>query len=145
MEEISLLEVASGFGPTPQGLWALGWVSVGLRGQSLASSLGLYLPGKRELSLEIGSSWWFCLGLPEPKAGARGQGANSGTGACVPHLLSGILLDKRLVCKGGRCPVGTHCQRLPPPPQLLLASRDGGVCVCQEVSPNLGGLDDEGE
>lgn len=30
-----------------------------------------------------------------------------------------------------------------PPRQLLTAPQDGGVC--QEVSPNLGGLDDEGE
>lgn len=33
---------------------------------------------------------------------------------------------------------------LPAPlPQLLMAPQDGSLC--QEVSPNLGGLDDEGE
>lgn len=31
----------------------------------------------------------------------------------------------------------------PPPRQLLMAPQDGGAC--QEVSHNLGGLDDEGE
>lgn len=98
---------------------------MGLRVQSLASSLVFYPPGQRVIIEEVGSHW-FCLGLPESKAGASGRGASSGGGVCVPHLLSGILSDERLVCGGGRCPVGTPCQ--PPSPSYSWHPRMG-VCV----------------
>lgn len=69
------------------------------------------------------------FGLPEPKAGARGQGASSGEGACVPPLYPGILI-KETGLQTWQVPSG---DTLPAPlPQLLMAPPAWG-CVSGSV------------
>lgn len=59
----------------------------------------------------------------------------------MPHLLSGIFSDKSLVAEMA----DAQCVYPASPSPPATHGTPAWVCVCQEVSPNLMGLDDGGE
>lgn len=113
LEEISSSEVDPGLGPSPGEFLGLRWWFErgvdGLGGPGSGLLRGTLPSCAEGHNQEIGTPL-FCLGLPESQAGASSPHASSGGGARVPHLLSGILSDERVLCRGGICPVGTPCQ-----------------------------------
>ena len=143
LEEISSSEVDPGLGPSPgefQDLrWWFEWGVDGLEGPGSGLLCGTLPSCAEGHNQEIGAPL-FCLGLPESQAGASGPRASSGGGVRVPHLLSGILSDETL-SQRWQMPNG---YTLPVPfAQLQMVPQD--EALCQEVSSNLGRLDDEGE
>lgn len=120
-EEILSPEAASGLGPTFGGFQACDVCLNGRRwaGGSRVQPLprGICLPRYRVISREIGSNWFY-LGLPEPKAGARGPGASSGGGATSPSwnpLIKETGFQKWQVPSGYTLPATSPAM---------------GVCVC---------------
>ena len=117
-------------------------MGMGLRVQGLASSVGLCPPAQRVIirRLALPCFVWDSLS-PRQELAARVP-ALVGAPMCHTSFLESSQM--RHFRRGGRCPVGTRCQSPSlPVPFVQMVPQD--EALCQEVSSNLGRLDDEGE